>query len=71
MIIVVGSPAEPPVSLLLDRAAGEGIEVLLLAEEEAHAWQLEVGVVGGVVGAHAGPYGTRVDLSQAATSRPV
>lgn len=65
MIIVVGSPAEPPVSLLLDRAAGEGIEVLLLAEEEAHAWQLEVAVRGGVVGAHVGRYGARVDLSQA------
>jgi glutathione synthase/RimK-type ligase-like ATP-grasp enzyme len=65
MIIVVGSPSEPPVSLLLDRASREGMEVLLLAEEEAHSWQLEVEVRGGVVGAWCGRHGARVDLSRA------
>lgn len=65
MIVVVGSPSEPPVGLLLDRAARADIEVLLLAEEEAHAWQLEVEVRGGVVGASCGRHGARIDLTRA------
>lgn len=42
MIAVVGSPSEGPVALLLDAASELGIETLVLEEELAADWQLEV-----------------------------
>jgi len=65
MIVVAGSPAEGPVELLLARAAELGIEVVLLDEEQAPDWQLEVSVERGRATAHALHRGNRVDLSEA------
>lgn len=65
MIIVAGSPTEGPVELLLARAEEDGIEVLLLAEERAEAWQLEVGVQQGEIRAGVVDRGARVDLAEA------
>lgn len=65
MIIVAGSPSEPPVKLLLNEAREADIDVVLLAEEDAADWQLEVGVRNGKIHAHATPAGQRVDLSSA------
>lgn len=65
MIIVAGSPTEGPVELLVSRATEAGIEVLLLAEERAESWQLEVGVRHGTIRASAVQHGGRVDLGEA------
>lgn len=65
MIIVAGSPDEPPVELLLEEAALAGIHTLLLAEERASEWQLEVDVRGGRIHAHVVDNGERIDLSTA------
>lgn len=65
MIVVAGSPTEGPIELLLDRATDAGVEVLLLAEEQADAWQLEVGVDDGRIHAHSTHQGERIDLTEA------
>ena len=65
MIVVAGSPTEGPVELLLSQAAELGVEVVLLDEERAHDWQLEVSIDQGQVGAHALHLGNGVDLSEA------
>ncbi len=65
MIIVAGSATEPPVRRLLDEAWAMGLETVLLEEERAAAWELEVEVVGGRIRAFAVSAGARVDLTSA------
>ncbi|WP_344292399.1 hypothetical protein [Agromyces neolithicus] len=62
---MAGSPTEGPVELLLDEAAILGLDVLLLEEERAADWQLEVEADGGAIRAHVMQQGRRVDLSAA------
>jgi hypothetical protein len=51
MIVIVGTPAEDPVRLLLEAADDLGIATLLLPEAEAAAWNLRVECADGRIGA--------------------
>ena len=65
MIVVAGSPSEGPVDLLLAAAAEVGLDVLLLEEERAAEWRLEVETADGVIRAWVTQQGRRVELSAA------
>ena len=65
MIVVAGSPSEGPVDLLLAAAAEVGLDVLLLEEERAAEWRLEVETADGVISAWVTQQGRRVELSAA------
>ena len=65
MIVVAGSPTEGPVELLVAAAEELGLDVLVLEEERAAEWQLEVEARGGDISAWVTQQGRRVELSAA------
>jgi len=65
MIVVAGSPTEGPVELLLAAAAALELDVLVLEEERAAEWQLEVEAEDGDISAWVTQQGRRIELSAA------
>ncbi|WP_232499037.1 ATP-grasp domain-containing protein [Agromyces humatus] len=62
---MAGSPTEGPVELLVNAAAELDLDMLVLEEERAADWQLEVESADGVIRAHVMHEGRPMDLSAA------
>lgn len=65
MIVVAGSRVEPPVARLVEEAEEIGAEVVLLAEEDAADWDLDVEADADGLRARATVQGQTVDLTRA------
>ena len=65
MIVVVGTPTEDPVALLLAEAAQAGIEAVVLDESRAGEWNLQVDGGGQGLVARAVVAGREIDLESA------